>query len=194
MAKLTSNGVTIEGTPEELAVIMKQFTVEADEVESEEVAEDEALEVGDYAVVIKPGVGGADVFTPGQIVKATFVKDPMGNVLRPLVKSLDGQHEWYMTIGEEIRKATEAEAAQAEADEIKRKRTEVFTANGRKVNELRKGDIVRVKRGCGAGDGIKDGDAFEVTEDSFTSCAFVGNGWAVEAEPLVFVENRLDRN
>lgn len=73
-----------------------------------------ALKVGDYAVVIAKGVGEArSAFEIGDIVSITDMNNPTGKALRPLVRRIDGQAEWYMTIGEEIRKATDAEVAEA---------------------------------------------------------------------------------
>lgn len=196
MVKVTlKDGTVVEGTSEEIYAL--DLFVETDEVESVEV-EEAPLAVGDYYVVIKWGIGGAGVFTPGQIVKVTFVKDSLGNVQRPMVKSLDGREEWYMTIGEEIRKATDEEVAsakaQAKVDAIERKRTDVFTANGRKVNEYRKGDIARY-----VGNASVKGELVEVESDTCgdrTKIRFqhgCSSEFAKSLEPIAFVENRLDR-
>lgn len=258
MAKLTANGVTIEGTPEELAVIMERFSTEADVVESvghtfsegdkvrvnnygefggvdigeigtvglsladendaysvkvegdddhdyfrpkdlEKLTEAEelALKVGDYAVVVEDAT--VTTLAVGDVVKI----DERGIAYDFRTSRVsDGENEPFNR--EDLIRATEAEVAsakaQAEADEIERKRTEVFTSNGRKVNEYREGDIVRIAERSSSCNVI--GDIGEVTE------IYNGRQIAVQVngkpergnftqnsklEPLVFVENRLDR-
>lgn len=102
----------------------------------------------------------------------------------------------------QLEKVTDAELAQAEADAEERKRTDVFTANGRKVNEYREGDIVQITGDKCGGNSNSVGDVGEVTETADDGTVRVhvnGKGnranWSMlsDVEPLVFVENRLDR-
>lgn len=61
---------------------------------------------------------------------------------------------------------------------------------GRKVGELRRGDIVRIKNHCGAR-GFSDGQITEVTGNSSTDSARVGSGWLVSAELIAPVESTV---
>lgn len=261
MAKLTSNGVTIEGTPEELAAIMKQFTVEADVVEPEEVAEVEipkfkigeevrltsignsppafvsGFTIGDICVIkamgAKPGryeiskegnrgyasdhhlelvaeepdvqfetgdkvrinnngeFGGVEV---GDIGTVSESDTEDGDPYSVRVDGDDGDHDYFRP--QDIELISEE---QAEVDAIERKRTEVFTANSRKVNEYREGDIVRALKSNSFG-GIP-GKVYEVA-DAQKGGISGGNlrmkcgaiSLAHSTEIVTFVENRLDRN
>lgn len=78
----------------------------------------------------------------------------------------------------------------------------VFTDAGRKPNEYRKGDIVRIiGNGYGSNNAIEDvGEVTEVNDNDIIRVQVNGkakhSNWSLssDAEPLVFVENRLDRN
>lgn len=193
MAKLTSNGVTIEGTPEELAAIMKRFSTEADVVESigHTFSEGDKVRVNNYGEF-----GGVDIGEIGKVGVSLADDDDAYSVK---VEG-DDDHDYFRP--QDIELITEAEVAQAEADAIESKRTEVFTSNGRKVNEYREGDIVRITFKGGEAVNIV-GDVEDVGIEAIGVSTNTGefsdyNGAYFDegdkAEPLVFVESRLDRN
>lgn len=182
MVKVTlKDGTIVEGTSEEIYAL--DLFVETDEVVSVEVEEVAPLTVGDYARVVEGANVG--ILAVGDLVK---IRD-IGTIYDFVVDRVsDGEGEAFDHL--DLVRATDEEVAsakaQAEVDAI-------FTANGRKVNELRKGDLVRVIDNCGAY-AFGNGSIVEVSRDSITLSANVGNGWLVVADIVTFVENRLDLN
>ncbi len=154
----------------------------------------EALKVGDYAIVIGSEhsnyFGGKD----GDIVKVVkIVADKYFHT-----EELDGGSYNGNPVArpEALRKATDAEVAEAKASA---ERNAVFTQAGRKPNEYRKGDIVRItKYQLGHPKGslvevveIRGDNAIEVQGGSISGLTTFGAG--VECvEPIVFAESRLD--
>ena len=123
MAKITMDGMIIEGTIEELAEMGFNFPVEEEP--------DEPLKVGDYVKVID-GFG----YHIGKIAEVVGVEGTMAslNVISPNKKSLAGSPVDCLV------RATDEEVAEA-----KRKLTEAekWAKIGREPNEIKVGDVVR---------------------------------------------------
>lgn len=81
-------------------------------------------------------------------------------------------------------------AIRAEKYEIVDAETAKWAKIGRKVGELKRGDIVRIMNHIGAR-GFSNGQITEVTENSTTSRARVGSRWSVTAELIAPVESTV---
>jgi ribosomal protein L21E len=129
MAKITVEGQVYEGTPEELKEIFEMFGVK---FPTEEVAKVEApkFSVGDYVKVMK------DIYEykQGDIVKITSEENDPHSSFDFRVLSLSQGRHGYVSVNW-IEKVSEEEAV----------RFEKWAKIGRKPNEFKKGDIVRVK-------------------------------------------------
>jgi hypothetical protein len=99
----------------------------------------EPLKVGDYAKIIHNECGHK--FAIGEIVRITLAnKDGVD-----AAEHLDGSDSWFIC-NEEVVRATDAEVAEAKAKLAEQSELARWTAIGRKVNEFKVGDIVRVNR------------------------------------------------
>jgi len=152
MAKVTMNDMVFEGTPEEIAAVFAEMEKRQAKAESEvgpvfiEEPKEEPLKHGDYAKVIgieaTESHRGRHGFEIGEIVKIELINDV--NQAATCAK-LNGNYapRKYVSL-EDIVKATEEEVTAAKA-EIEAKKVEAkWTEIGRKPNELKTGDIVRV--------------------------------------------------
>lgn len=168
-------------------------------VETEDTPKAKPLEVGDYAVVI--GLEGASARHNGNIVELT--KQWNMNSARFNVSSI-GESGIASCNEENLRKATDAEVAEAKAlaeqSAKDAKLTQVFTQVGRKPNEYRKGDIV-VVTGESTGEKFygEIGGKNETYSDNryyFTQFGRIyrNTDKASDMTPVTFVESRLDRN
>jgi len=155
------------------------------------------LAVGDYAVVI--GVEntrksrGSHGFTIGDIVELTDEFNAGGGFR---VSKVNGEYVGANCMNtEDLRKATDEEVATAKAQAESNAKDDIFTANGRKTNEYRKGDIIRYE-----GDNDDGIYAVSHTESDkvYFFCGKFDNNTEymhlADIEPIVFAENRLDRN
>lgn len=153
------------------------------EIEAKMAPKREALKVGDYAVIIGDDVEKLEIADVVQIRS-------VGNRYDFRVFRLtDDRNELFNA--DELRKATDEEVAQA-------KKEAVFTKAGRKPNEYRKGDIVRVI--SGKSHSLLAGDVGIITElaHGFYRVTVSGKrdaGNLVNAEQLeivCYVEDRKD--
>lgn len=184
MVKVTlKDGTVVEGTSEEIYAL--DLFVETDEVVSVEV--DEApLKVGDYVAISGQSYLGVNLDGRlGTYEGLSVARRGLARVSIP-----DGKE--YLIQHKQLRKATEAEVAQAEVDAKQRKRDAVFTANGRKVNEYREGDIVKIAK-FQLGD--KVGTLHEIKVVSANGVGFPSRYSADfdAIEIVAFAESRLDR-
>lgn len=157
----------------------------------------EPLKAGDYAIVqqhtsYKP-------VRDGQIVKLNYAEDDGFNVS----EVLGGSSGWVYT--DELTKVSEEEAekvkAESEAKEAQRKLEAKWSKIGRKVNEYKRGDIVRATRGRAFGSDHEKGDIGEIitepTHHFRVKSARCKDGalWtqACSVELITPVEARFDR-
>jgi hypothetical protein len=149
----------------------------------------ETLKVGDYAVI-----EGYSLKYDGTIVELTK-KWAMDGVRFDVIFFGDSP---IRSMGvKNLRKATDAEVAEAK---VSAERNAVFTQAGRKPNEYRKGDIVRVTRDNVLCSVNMSGDIGEVTEVvSYGFTVYVksrgdsaNRHGSDSVEPIVFAESRLD--
>jgi len=143
----------------------------------------------------KPSVGDIVVITGNSINSENDVGD-IGKLTETgsddaRVQVIGGPTSSNWTLYSEMRHATDAEKAEYEKAVAQAEATELFTKAGRKPNELRKGDIIRVKNDCCA-NGVSNGDILEVTKNSSTSFAVVKGRYRVAAEIACFAEDRKD--
>lgn len=146
----------------------------------------EPLKVGDYVVILSSDTFHTSDYEEGEVATVTRFRYD-GYVF---VKS-DARNEDFMHPST-VRKATDAEVAEAKASA---ERNAVFTQAGRKPNEYRKGDIVRVN-GPLCTSHLNIGQITEVvTPTGSTNPQVRSNNGSTRyaiVEPVTFVENRLD--
>lgn len=99
---------------------------------------------------------------------------------------LDGSDYEYLTV-DDLEVITEADAKAAIETETACKK---WAAIGRKVNEYKTGDVVKVTRNCGAP--VKIGGMYLLDRPHPESGGYVDGGWAVECELVTPVEQRFD--
>lgn len=205
MVKVTlKDGTVVEGTSEEIYAL--DLFVETDEVVSVEEVEEASLKAGDYIRVINVDkiMYGYKHYENGGVYEIKKI-DEDGD---PVPYNKNGGRGTYIRKSEmhAIERISHEEVAsakaQAEADAEQRKRDAVFTANGRKVNEYREGDIVKItlKEGvsCEYVGEVEDldADSIGVQINYRGNYDYIGAYFdeGDKAEPVVFVESRLDRN
>lgn len=186
MAKITIDGISYEGTVEELKEIFEMVGVEFPEVKKTE----EPLKVGNYAKLVSANYSTLRGFNKGDIVE--IIVNPHGeNDEDYKVRSVVSNHLGYvLKSGEYIISATDEEVVEAEA---KSAESEKWAKIGRKPNEFKKGDIVKVKNPCGAP--LNAGDLVEVKYNSKSahSVNVTAKGWAVTISEIITpVEARFD--
>lgn len=134
MVKVTIAGVDYEGTPKELKEL---FEVLGGKFQLDE----EPLKVGDYAKITanrRHGTMDLHGFEIGEIVRVITSIEMLITGDRIKAETLDGGISWFVHQDDFV-KATDEEVAKAKA-ELKK-----WAKIGRKPNEFKKGDIVRVK-------------------------------------------------
>lgn len=150
----------------------------------EPVAKELTLKVGDYAKVVQKG---HEQF--GEIVKlSSFYSE----YLPFNTTKLNGKEGDAFALGHLVR-ATDEEVAEAKAQAEKAAVEAKWASIGRKPNEFKKGDIVKVENPCGAP--LKAGDLVEVESDSTRriSVKVTAVRWTVVVSELITpVESRFD--
>lgn len=145
----------------------------------------EPLKVGDYAVIVEDVME----YEAGDIVNITGERgdgDVFGFDFR--VDRI-GKDDYGYINADDLRKATDDEVTEAKA---LAERNAVFTQAGRKPNEYRKGDIVRVVDNHKAMN-VKVGDI--VVVNSQNSNGRISDDkycYVLTVEPVTFAESRLD--
>lgn len=173
------------------------YAISSEEFEIyEKVGEDkpaeEPLKVGDYAKIVDKKHGHH--FNIGDIIKL------VASGYNPNFKAErvpDGEI-WYVDESELV-KATDEEVAQAKAELERKKADEAERAKwakiGRKPNEFKKGDIVRLLEGTGANE---EGEIVEIAEDGGRSyideCGDTYGSMTGWFELIAPVESRVDRD
>lgn len=184
MTKITlSGGTTFELSTEQLRELGTKIA-EAVEGKAEDKPE---FKLGELAVAL--GESKYENIKPKALVKIIELeKRPDG--FNTYVENVVTESRGFMR-PEDLRHATAEEVAQYE-------RNRIFTENGRKPNEYRKGDIV-IYVGGASTYGLPV-EVYKDTEDGLTAIKWhdtVGLGVCSEMHdaitPLVFVEQRLDR-
>jgi hypothetical protein len=172
---------------ERIADIERQLTelkAERAKQQTEEVAKQERLKVGEYAVVIANN--NRHKFPIGNVVVVKTVDDD-GEPNR--CDSIDGSDYWYLD-STELRRATPEEVAKAKrklAEEAK------WAAIGRKVGEFKAGDVVRFKEDTGASE-YPEGSLAILDRVYGGYADFDGFGAVLDwLELVVPVEQRFDR-
>lgn len=154
---------------------------------AKEAPKPEPLKVGDYVKITcdKTVEGEQREVTIGEI---RIIKEIDNDRFPYYAEKLDGSDYGYFRTDALVR-ATDEEVAEAKAKLAEAKWTKI----GRKPNEFKKGDIVRVDNPCGSPQ--KKGQLAEVIHDSVdVSSVIVNGGWAVSVSELVApVESRVDR-
>lgn len=161
----------------------------------EPVAKEEPkLKVGDYAKVLEKVTGFLRLHV-GEIVLLEdggdgnfFAIDLEGNRIGVALK-----HEIVRATDEEVAEAKAKLALENAQKEHEAKEAERWAKIGRKPNEFKKGDVVRVDNPCGSP--RKRGQLTEALHDSKrSSSVIVTGGWAVSVSELVApVESRFDQ-
>lgn len=155
MAKIIlENGTVVEGTPEEIAAVFAEMEKQQAKVEPEA----EALKVGDYVKVINADYRSMRGFKNGDIAEILFNPHGKNDEDYRLNKVNSGNLGYVPKVGGYVVRATEEEVAAT--------RTEVKWAKiDRKVDEYKKGDIVRVLEDNANGSEHKGGDIGEIVTD-----------------------------
>lgn len=191
MAKLTlTDGTIFEGTTEEIFAITERFNG----VKEEEVAKTNPLKLGDSVIISGKSVFDVDLDGELGVYGGTSIHFTPSHA-----RVCDVGGKGYVVKYEQLRKATDEEVAEAKALAEQSAKEAIFTQAGRKPNEYRKGDIVRVVK---ESNGHDVGIIGEVTVDEISDRPDVKarnkSGRAVSlfsyVEPITFVESRLDRN
>lgn len=147
------------------------------------------LQVGDFAKVVVAGtIYNEEGIAEGEIVE--IVEDDGSETPYRMKSLLSGELRWAKT--SHIVRATDEEVAAAKV-ETERKTVEAkWAAIGRKPNEFKKGDIVRVTNNQWA-EGVKVGDIVEVAEVLVTgSICDTVHGYKLKVELITPVEARFD--
>lgn len=142
MAKITlENGMVLEGTPEELVELAKGFDEEGKPVSEE-------IEVGDYVKVIDADYRMMRGFKNGDIAEVLFNHHGKTDKDYRLKKVNTGTLGYVPKAGGYVVRANEKEVTaikeEIEAEEVQRKLEAKWSKIGRKANEYKKGDIVRI--------------------------------------------------
>ncbi|AZU61031.1 hypothetical protein [Neobacillus mesonae] len=119
------------------------------------------LKVGDYAKVVAGGKWHP--LNTGDIVELLIDNDPGGT--QPYkAKQLTDEHTAYFEVSQLVR-ATDEEVAEAKRKLAEKVETEKWAKIGRKPNEFKKGDIVRIKYDEAYQSYHKAGDIGEITTE-----------------------------
>jgi sRNA-binding regulator protein Hfq len=188
MAKITlENGMVIEGAIEEFMQMGVKFPVE-------EEAKVEPLKVGDYVKVV---AAESEVAENGDVFEITHTNYG-GVTVFPFngKRVTDGRVEQFYD--REIIRATNGEVSKAKHQGELKAVAKKWAEIGRKPNEFKEGDIVRVKRNRPCIANLLEGEIGEITQydwnDSFNvtnkKACFVGSS---DVELITPVEARFDR-
>jgi hypothetical protein len=134
MAKITVGEISYEGTPEELKEIFEMTGVKF----SVEEIEGDTLKVGDLVRNVTGAWADKGVF--GKITEVD--ESDFDNM--PYCVKFETENVPLWVKVEDIEKATEEEVAQAKAEQSEKEIEARWAKIGRKPNEFREGDIVRV--------------------------------------------------
>lgn len=166
-------------------------------LEKAEEPKAEPLKVGDYAKVVgtkKVECYVAHSFEIGEIVRVEELGFSEGSIKGREIGGDD--YDFFHPLN--LVKATDEEVAEAKALAEQARKEAVFTQAGRKPNEYRKGDIVRLLKTNGHG--AVEGKIAEVSDaygggkggNVETTCGAISLGDYTTI--VTFVESRLDRN
>jgi hypothetical protein len=157
-----------------------------------EIAEPEPLRVGDYAKVVDTTTINGEYrsnIEVGEIMRITEVDHTSAPYS---AEKLDGSdYEWFRE--GTLVKATDEEVAKAKRKKAENVEAKKWSKIGRKPNEFKEGDIVRVDLPCGSP--LKQGDLVEVIHASSNkiSVYVTEKDWAVSVTGLITpVEARFD--
>jgi hypothetical protein len=168
---------------EDCGVVYSEYVV----LEPIEDAKEKRLTVGDFAKVVNTerldsAIRVGDIFE--------IMEDDESMTPYFAERITDGRRQWFKA--ERLVRATDEEVAQARQEAEERAKWQRI---GRKVGELREGDIVRVKNALGAGV-ISVGDIVTVAETDGTNSPLVytkgGDTQYATVELVCPVESRFD--
>ena len=184
MVKITlENGTVLEGSVEELRQMGVKLTEQV-----------KPLEVGDYAKVVKPS-GSMLGFNVGDVVEIMRMEN--GRMSPFTVSSPEGILG-YGSEGVHLVRATDEEVAEAKRQQAEKAVADKWAEIGRKPNEFKVGDVVRIvssdstqPNGTLGEVGELDGkDSFRVLSPGFVKANWQGSDTVVLITP---VEHRFDK-
>lgn len=152
------------------------------------VAKEEALKVGDYCKTLTESRYGR--VAKGVVGEITRVHHDGDFTLTPMNVSYNG-----IFTDKELVRATDEEVAEAKRQAEEKAAAARWAKIGRKPNEFKKGDIVRLTEDSGAND---EGEIVEIAEDGalsyFDECGYTYEGEPDWFELITPVEQRFDRD